>query len=194
MKIQPRLFRQRTEIDVHRPTKTIPARKTLFLFARDIGERIADVLKIETDTASFQPRSFATPLTEKVAVRALTRLMAVRATESLLWSLASQIHRHYQRAKARASQKSNSKHSRVHSGTISSMSPLNAFGTHELVSFVLIWSFSACLTIGSELSVAVEKPDTGAGNSALLPQTSGCEIRRQNFRLAGLPVSHAQLS
>jgi hypothetical protein len=123
MEVQARLFHQLTEIDVRRPTKTIPARKTVLFLALDIGERIADVLKIETDTASFQLSSFATPPTEKVAVRALTRLMAVRAAESFFWCLALQIQRHYQRAKARASQKSNAKHSRVHSGSTTSMSP-----------------------------------------------------------------------
>ena len=88
MKVQLGRFHQRTEIDVHRATKTVPTRNTLFFVAFDIGERIADVLKIEMDAALFQPRSYTTPLAEKVAVRALSRLKAVWATECLLWPLA----------------------------------------------------------------------------------------------------------
>src|SRR6516225_370187 len=117
MEIQVRLFHQRAEIDVHRPTETIPARKTILLFAVDISERIADVLKIETDTASCQPCSLAAPFTEKMAVRALTRLMAVWAAKSFFWCLALQIHRHRQHAKARARQEGNTEDSRVHRPT-----------------------------------------------------------------------------
>jgi hypothetical protein len=39
---------------------------------------------------------FAAPFTEKVAVRALTRLMAVWAAKSFFWCLALQIHRYHQ--------------------------------------------------------------------------------------------------
>jgi hypothetical protein len=67
-------------------------------------------------------------------VRTLTRLMAVRATESLVWLLALQIHRHYQGAEASENQKRNSKHSCVHSGTISSIAALaEARGEGETV-------------------------------------------------------------
>ena len=70
MEIQLRYLRQRTEFGYllcH--GKSIPTRKTLIFIALDIEERIADVLKVEMDTALFQPCSSATPLTEKMTVR-----------------------------------------------------------------------------------------------------------------------------
>src|SRR5215469_5195386 len=105
---------QLPEVDIHCPTNAIPAVELCFLRAVKIRERIADVLEIEMDTLFFQSCPLAAPLTEQVTVRALTCLMAVWAAESFLWSLALQIHWHYQRAQTRANQKGNSKHSCVH--------------------------------------------------------------------------------
>ena len=79
-----------------------------------IGKRIGYLLKIEMDTAPFQPCPFTAPLAEQVAVPAPACLMAVRAAESLFWLLPLQILRRCQRAKAGTSQKSDLQHSCVH--------------------------------------------------------------------------------
>jgi hypothetical protein len=72
---------QRAKIDVYRSPKSIPTRKSLFLLALEIPEGIADVLKIEFHAAFQQVRPLAAPVTEEVAMRALTCFVAVRAGE-----------------------------------------------------------------------------------------------------------------
>src|ERR1700726_3353291 len=84
MEIQPLLTNQRAKIDVHRSPESIPTRKSLFLFALEIPERIADVLKIKVHATLCQTRPLAAPVPEKVTVRALTRLVTVRAGERFL--------------------------------------------------------------------------------------------------------------
>src|SRR5215831_10547651 len=134
---------QLPEVDIHCPTNAIPAVELCFLRALKIRERIADVLEIEMDTLFFQSCPLAAPLTEQVTVRALTCLMAVWTAKSLLWSLALQIHRHYQRAKARASEKSNSKHSCVHSLVTST-------GSMNFTHLVVFLTFELELELGRE--------------------------------------------
>ena len=51
MEIQSGPIRQRTKIDIHRTSETVPACKSLFLFALDVRQRIADILKIESDSS-----------------------------------------------------------------------------------------------------------------------------------------------
>ena len=53
MEIQPRLLHQPTKVDVNRASETVPARKSLFLLALDVPERVRDVLEIEPNT-TFQ--------------------------------------------------------------------------------------------------------------------------------------------
>jgi hypothetical protein len=84
MEIQPALTDQRAKIDVHRPPEAVPARKALFLLALEVPQGIADVLKIEFDTAFGQVRPLAPPFPEEMAVRALTRFVTVRAGERFL--------------------------------------------------------------------------------------------------------------
>jgi hypothetical protein len=81
MEIQPLLTDQFPEIDVHCSAEAIPTRKSLRLHALDVPERVADVLKIEAYAALQQAGSLAVPAPEKMSVRALARLMAVRAAE-----------------------------------------------------------------------------------------------------------------
>jgi hypothetical protein len=81
MKKQIALPDQFAKIDVDCPPEAVPAREAFFLLALDVPERIADVLEIEPDTSLLQPRSFAVPLSEQMAVRALARFMAVRPSK-----------------------------------------------------------------------------------------------------------------
>jgi hypothetical protein len=76
---------QLSEIDVDRSPEAIPTRKSVPLLARNIREGIADILKIEFHTALLQARPFAAPVSEEMAVRALTRFVTVRAGGRLLW-------------------------------------------------------------------------------------------------------------
>ena len=69
------------KIDIDCPSEAVPAREAFFLLALDVPERIAYVLKIEFDSALQQPGPLATPLSEQMAVRALTGLVAVRPPE-----------------------------------------------------------------------------------------------------------------
>jgi len=124
MEKQSGLFPQRTEIYVNRASETIPARKTRVVLPLDIRERIADVLNVKVDAASLQPLSLSTPLSEKVAMRALTCLMAIGAAERLVRYLALQVHLRCQRANASASEKSNSKDSHVHDQSSKDRLPL----------------------------------------------------------------------
>jgi len=84
MEIQPLLTGQRAKIDVHRPPKSVPTRKSVFLLALDVPERIAYVLKIEFHTALEQACALAAPVPEEMAVWALTRFVTVWARERLL--------------------------------------------------------------------------------------------------------------
>ncbi len=84
MEIQSLLTRQRTEIDVHCSPEAIPTRKSLLLLALEVPEGIADVLKIEVHSTLLQARPLATPVPEEVTVRALTRLVTIRARERFL--------------------------------------------------------------------------------------------------------------
>src|SRR5580704_4455968 len=69
------------KIDIDCPSEAVPAREAFFLVALDIPQRIAHVLEVEPDTSLLQPRSFAGPFSEQMAVRSLARFMAVRPTE-----------------------------------------------------------------------------------------------------------------
>jgi len=133
MEKQPRLFPQGTEIYVNRASETIPACKTRVAFPVDIRERIADVLNVEVNTAAFQPRSLPTPLSEEVAVRALTCLMAIGPAESLVRYLALQANLRRQRANASASEKSNSKDSHVHDQSSKGSLPLRTLSASQYV-------------------------------------------------------------
>jgi hypothetical protein len=84
MEIPSLLTDQRAKIDVHRSPESVPTRKSLFLLALYIPEGIADILKIEFHTAVQQACPLAAPVSEEVAVRALTRFVTVRAGERLL--------------------------------------------------------------------------------------------------------------
>jgi hypothetical protein len=83
MEIQSVLTDQRTEVDVHGSPKSVPTRKSLFLLTLNIPERIADVLEVEPHTSLEQARPLAAPVSEEMPMRALTRLVAVRATKRL---------------------------------------------------------------------------------------------------------------
>jgi hypothetical protein len=54
----------------------VPTRKALRV-TLDVPEGIADVLKVEVHALLFEARPLAVPVAEKVAMRALTRLMTV---------------------------------------------------------------------------------------------------------------------
>ena len=84
MEIQSLHSGQRAKIDVHRPAKSVPTGKSLFLFALDVPEGITDVLKIESHAAFQQARPFAAPVPEKVAVWTLTGFVTVRAGKRFL--------------------------------------------------------------------------------------------------------------
>jgi hypothetical protein len=81
MEIQTLLTDQLPEVNVHRSAEAIPTRKSLWLHALDVPERIADVLKIETQSTLHQAGPLPTPVPEEVAVRALTGFVTVRAAE-----------------------------------------------------------------------------------------------------------------
>ena len=81
MEKQIALADQFAESDVDGPSEAVPAREAFLLLALDVPKRIAQVLEIEPDTSLLQPRSFAVPLSEQMAVRALAGLMAVWPTE-----------------------------------------------------------------------------------------------------------------
>jgi hypothetical protein len=84
MKIQSLLTDQLTQVDVDRSPKAIPTRKSLRLHALDVGERVADVLKIEFHPTLFQASSLTPPFSEEMAVGTLTRFVAIRAGNRLL--------------------------------------------------------------------------------------------------------------
>jgi hypothetical protein len=84
MEIQPLLTDQRAKIDVHRSPESVPTRKSLFLLALKIPERIADVLKIKVHSTLLQACPLAAPVPEKVTVRAMARFVTVRAGERFL--------------------------------------------------------------------------------------------------------------
>ena len=98
MKIQPVCAPQLSEIDIYRPTETVPAGKALLLLAFNVPQVIAHVLKIESDTSFQQTRSFTSPFAEQVAVRTLPCLMTVRATKRLV-VLVLRVHRSQVKAK-----------------------------------------------------------------------------------------------
>ncbi len=66
------------------PPESVPTRKSLFLLAFDVPEGIADVLKIKVHSTLLQACPLTAPVPEKVTVRALTRLVTVRAGELFL--------------------------------------------------------------------------------------------------------------
>jgi hypothetical protein len=72
---------QGAEINVNGSSKAVPARKALLLLALEIPQRIADVLEIECDTSFLKARPHPAPISEQMAVRALPRLMVVRAAK-----------------------------------------------------------------------------------------------------------------
>ena len=84
MEIQAGLVNECSEIDVHRTSKSIKARKLIRLLALDVGKRVADVLEIKANATFQQARPLAVPVSEKVAVRAFASLMTVGPAECLL--------------------------------------------------------------------------------------------------------------
>src|ERR1700676_1027281 len=84
MEIPSLLTDQRAKIDVERSSKSVPTRKSLFLFALEVPEEIADVLKIKFHTALQQTRSLAAPVSEQMSVRSLTRFVTVRTGNRFL--------------------------------------------------------------------------------------------------------------
>ena len=82
MEIQSVLTDQRTQVDVHRSTETIPTREPLFLLTLNVPERVADVLEVEPHTAFEQAGPLATPSSKEMTLGALACLVAVRATKS----------------------------------------------------------------------------------------------------------------
>ena len=84
VKIQPLLTDQRAKIDVDRSAKSVPNGQSLFLFAFDIPEGIADVLKIEAHSMLLKACSLTVPLPEDVTMGALTGFVAVRTRKRLL--------------------------------------------------------------------------------------------------------------
>ena len=82
MKKQAALADQLAQIDVHCPSEAVPTRQAFFFVALDVPQRIADVLKIEFDSAFQQPGPLAAPVAEQMAAG----LVAVRPTQRLLLS------------------------------------------------------------------------------------------------------------
>lgn len=62
----------------------MPIRKSYFLVALDVPKGIADVLKIESHYALQEARPCSAPVSEDVAVRALTHLVSVWTGEGFL--------------------------------------------------------------------------------------------------------------
>jgi hypothetical protein len=81
MEIPTGLVHQRAKIDVNRPSDTIPTYKALIAIALDVRERIADVLQIESYASFEQIWPDTAPVSQKMAVRTLTRLMTVRTAK-----------------------------------------------------------------------------------------------------------------
>src|SRR5271163_3602736 len=79
MKIPSLLTNQFAKIDVHGSAESVPTGKALWLLALDVPKRITHILKIELHTALEQARPLAAPVSEEMAVRTLTCLVAVRA-------------------------------------------------------------------------------------------------------------------
>jgi hypothetical protein len=84
MEIQTRLADKLAKVYVHGSTKSVPTRKSLLLFALDVPQRIADILKIEFHSAFKKPGPLASPLPKQVAVRALARFVTVRTGHRFL--------------------------------------------------------------------------------------------------------------
>jgi hypothetical protein len=82
MEIQTVFTDQRTQVDVHRSTETIPTREPFFLLTLNVPKRVADVLEVEPHTAFEQAGPLATPSSKEMTVGALACLVAVRATKS----------------------------------------------------------------------------------------------------------------
>jgi hypothetical protein len=81
MEVQALPMEQRTEIDIHAPSKTVPTRQVFLLFALDVPKTIADVLQIESDTPFLKPRPRTSPISKDMAPWALPSLMAIRTAE-----------------------------------------------------------------------------------------------------------------
>src|SRR5260370_42296978 len=84
MKKQIALTDQLAEIDVDSPSEAVPAREAFFLVALDVPQGIANILETELDSTLQQARPLAGPLSEEMAVRALSGFMAVRPAECFL--------------------------------------------------------------------------------------------------------------
>src|SRR5262249_5345742 len=84
MEIQPGLRHQLTEVDVNRTSETVPDRKSLLLHALDVPESVRDVLEIKSNTTLEQVWPFSTPVSQKMAVWPLTRLMTIRSAQCFL--------------------------------------------------------------------------------------------------------------
>src|ERR1700733_10268243 len=84
MEIPSLMTGQLAKINVHRAAESVPARKSLFLYALEVPERIADILKIEVHPMPRKARTFSAPVSEEMAVRTLTGFVAIRAGERFL--------------------------------------------------------------------------------------------------------------
>src|SRR5580692_7709690 len=81
MKVQAFPTEQGTEIDIHAPSKTVPARQPFLLLALHVPKTIADVLQIESDTPFLKPRPLTSPISKNMAPWALPSLMAIRTAK-----------------------------------------------------------------------------------------------------------------